>query len=671
MEEQKVNRKVVAGVAALLIVLIAQVLLSVHKESLSWDEGDHIFAGYMSLKHGDYGLNPEHPPLVKKLATLPLLPLSLLEPKDQHRYFKLEAYFDGRDMIFGSPGYNPDDIIFRVRVAASLLTLVLGLLVFLAANEMFGTRAGFLALTLIAFEPTVLAHGAYVTTDIGISCFIFATIYSFYRYVKQPSLLRLLVFGLALGLALATKHSAILLFPMLVFLCIYELVARNANQNSESFRKLALRLAGASCAATVIGLVILWAFYGFRYSARPAGMTIGGSPLLEFAHALKPLEEKVIVIMARLHFLPESYLYGLTDVRAMANFMPSYILGKVYAHGVWFYFPVAFVIKSTLGVLGFFVLSCTALLTRKLPWSREICYLTIPPAFYLLVAMTSSLNIGIRHLLPIYVFLAVLAAGASLKLIQSRRTWGYVVAVLLVLHIASSLRNYPVYMSYANELVGGPSATYKYLSDSNTDWGQQLKSVKKYLDQRGTKECWFAYFVATAIRPSDYGIPCKLLPTADTGWFGADLDVPPTIHGPVLLSAGSMSGFELGSSVLNPYTQFEKMEPTTSIEHGILVFDGTFQVPHASAMCHAQRSSTLREANKLPEALAEAQTAVSIDPDALQSQMALGEAMAAVKQTEPAKEAFQKALLIAQTMEPSAQMAWLPRIQHKIDELQK
>jgi tetratricopeptide (TPR) repeat protein len=317
------------------------------------------------------------------------------------------------------------------------------------------------------------------------------------------------------------------------------------------------------------------------------------------------------------------------------------------------------------------ILSCVALLTRKLQWSREAFYLTIPPAFYLLVAMTSSLNIGIRHMLPIYVFLAVLAAGASLRLIQSSRQWGYVVAVLLVLHIASSLKNYPDYIAYANEAVGGPSATYKYLSDSNTDWGQQLKSVKKYLDRRGVKECWFAYFVATAIRPSDYGIPCKILPTAETGWFGADLDVPPTIHGPVLLSAGSMSGFELGSSVLNPYTQFEKMQPTAAIEHGVLVFDGTFQVPLASAMCHAHRSSTLREAKKLPEALAEAQTAVSIDPDALQAQMALGEALAANKQTEAAREAFQKALLIAQTMEPSAQMVWLPRIQHIINNLQK
>lgn len=670
MELGKSSRKMAtAGVVVLLLILLAELAFTVRQQSLSWDEGDHIFAGVMSWKTGDYGLNPEHPPLVKLLATLPILHLPLNIPPLQNRYFKLEAYFDGRDMIYGSgPEASPDKIIFRVRMAAALITLTLALLIFVATREMFGMGAAFLAMTLAVFEPNIIAHGAYLTTDIAISCFLFATVYAFYRYVKQPSTGRLLVVGLAAGLALGAKHSGILLFPILVLLCLYELIATGSDAMAEKRGKQALRFALVLTAITVVSLTILWAFYGFRYSARPAGLQLG-SGLDSFAHHLRPLEGTAIMTMAHLHLLPESYLYGLTDVRAMANFMPSYIFGKVYAHGVWFYFPIAFLIKSTLAVLAFTLLTIFALISGRMRWSREVFYLTIPPIFYIIITLTSHLNIGIRHLLPVYVFLMVLSAGAAFKLIEGNRRWGYVTAILLFLHIFASVRSYPTYIAYANELWGGPSSTYKYLTDSNTDWGQQLKGVKKYVDQNGIKNCWFAYFVATAIEPSSYGIPCKLLPTADTGWFGAELEVPPAITGPVFLSAGSMSGYELGSSVLNPYTQFENRKPDAVIEHGVFVFNGTFQVPRASAMAHAQRSSKYLSEKNLKAALAEAQAAVSVDPDFLGGQMALAEALIASQQKDQAKSAYQKALAIARTMEPSAQEAWIPRIQKAISDL--
>jgi len=171
----------IAGVILLLLVLEGQLLYSVRQESLTWDEGDHIFAGYMSLKHRDFGLNPEHPPLVKMVAAVPLQSMHLREPQLQNRYFKAEAYLSGRDLIFQN---DFDTIIFRARTAASIFALMTALLAFLAAREMFGTGAGFLALLLIVFEPNFLAHGALVTTDTGAACGLLASIYAFYRYVK-------------------------------------------------------------------------------------------------------------------------------------------------------------------------------------------------------------------------------------------------------------------------------------------------------------------------------------------------------------------------------------------------------------------------------------------------------------------------------------------------------
>jgi hypothetical protein len=659
----------VAGVALLLGVLMLQLALSVRLESLSWDEGDHIFAGYMSWKRADFGLNPEHPPLVKMVATVPLLSMPLKVPELQNRYFKSEAYFDGRDLIYGN---DAGTIVFRVRMAAMIFTVLLALIAFLTAREMFGRGAAFIALTLVVFEPNLLAHGAMVTTDAGLACFLLGTIYAFYRYLKAPSLWRMAVTGLAGGLAAATKHSAILLLPMLALLALTEVLRRRHRPEADSAPvpetrgRQALRLAAAIVGVAAIAIVILWGVYGFRYAARPDGLHIN-PPLAETVRGLSPIEARGILTLARWRLLPESYLYGLTDVRAVANFMPSYIFGKVYEHGVWFYFPVAFAVKSTLALLLLSALAVVAIARGRLNRWREVLFLTIPPLIYMLVSMGSHLNIGARHILLVFIFASVLAAGAAWSFIRADRRWIYPLGALLLFHAVSSLGAFPTsYMAYSNELWGGPSATYKYLTDSNTDWGQQLIGTKKYLDGRGVKNCWFAYFVDPAIRPASYGIPCRPLPTPDTNWFGEQIDTPPTIEGPVLISASDLTGYELGSNVLNPYRDFQNLRPTAVIEHGVFVFDGTFNVPLASALGHVRRSQALLGRQQFDQALEEARTAAALAPDAMQPQMTLGAVLTAMHRDAEARPVYRKALAIARTMEPSAQESWIPSIQQRL-----
>ena len=662
MNNQPRRSIVVAGVCLLLLIFGLQIATTVHQESLTWDEGDHIFAGYMSWKTHDFGFNPEHPPLMKLLGTLPLLGLQMHVPPDQHRYFKAEAYLDGRDMLFADGPDHAKMMTFRVRMATGILSIVLGLLAFLAANEMFGVGAGFIALILLVFEPNVLAHGAFVTTDIGVSCFFFASIYAFYRYCKAPSIGRLLVAGLATGLALATKHSAVLLLPMLVSLVACEVIFRFRD---EPRVKRALQLAGALAAIGAVALVVLWAFYGFRYNARPGNLRLDPS-LVDYVKPLAPNEARSILQLAKLHILPESYLYGLADVRSMANGMPSYFFGKVYAHGIWYYFPTVLLIKSTIGFLALVFLAFAAIIAGRFRRWREILFLLVPAGLYLFVAMTSHLNIGARHILPVWVFLCVFAAGGAWAWTASSRRWRYIVGVLLFLHVASSVLVYPNYMAYANELWGGPSKTYKYLTDSNTDWAQQLLAVKKYTDEHGIKDCWFAYFADPELRTQDYGIPCKPLPTPDSWFADVQHPVPATITGPVLISAGTLTGFELGSSVLNPYREFEKLKPVTSIQDGVLVFEGTFHVPLASALSYVQESNALREKKDFTGALAQAQQAVAIAPDAVQTQVVLGDALVATGQKNEARVAYSRAMELVKTMEPGAREEWIARMDKKI-----
>ncbi|HEX6625259.1 MAG TPA: glycosyltransferase family 39 protein, partial [Pyrinomonadaceae bacterium] len=260
-----------------MLILGLQLALSVRRESQTWDEGNHIYAGYMSWRRADFGLNPEHPPLVKLLATAPLLPLPLKAPEPQDRYFKEAAFLGGKDFLYRN---DADMILFRTRMAAATLTLLLALLVFVATREMFGTGAAFIALALLAFEPNLLAHGALVTTDAGISCFMLATIYAFYRFAKAPSVWRVALVGVSAGLALAVKHTGIFVFPMLFVLAVCEVLRHrraakgDGTTATKESGKQALKFAAALAAIVVIAVAVLWSFYGFRYRARPDGLQL-------------------------------------------------------------------------------------------------------------------------------------------------------------------------------------------------------------------------------------------------------------------------------------------------------------------------------------------------------------------------------------------------------------
>jgi hypothetical protein len=276
------------------------------------------------------------------------------------------------------------------------------------------------------------------------------------------------------------------------------------------------------------------------------------------------------------------------------------------------------------------------------------------------------MNIGVRHILPLYVFLSVLIGGAAWALIRQNPRWAYAVLALLLLHAVSSLRTFPSYMAYSNELWGGSSNTYKYVTDSNVDWGQQLKSTKQYLDQRGVKDCWFVYFAEGVAEPSYYGIPCKPLPTITTLWLNEPIDVPAEIEGPVLISASNLSGFEFGPGSLNPYERFKQLAPTARIDHGVFVFDGHFEIPLASALSHVQKSQNLLTAKQVEQALAEVQAAVALAPDAVQPQIMLGDVLMAMGQPEEARAAYEKALMLAKTVEPEFQVRSIPSIEQKL-----
>lgn len=653
-----------AGVAALLATLALELTLSIRRETQTWDEACHIFAGYSYWTRGDFGMNPEHPPLVKLLASIPLLPSPLNVPPHDKVFSKEEDFTSAEQFVYSN---HADQILFRARLAAASLTFLLALLLFAAARELFGTRTAFVALILLVFEPNILAHGALVTTDMGVTCFLFATVYAFYRYVKVPSRKRWGVLALAAGLSLAAKHSGILVFPILIALAVADLLItrKSLATATEYTAQRGFRLVRALFLAGVAAVVLLWASYGFRFYPQP-GLD-ADQRLISYASRLNhPFQEKLITSFSRWHLLPQSYLYGLADVEITAGFSHTYLFGKVYPHGQWFYFPAAFLIKTSLSLIIFLLLLPVATVARGARYRRELWFLMLPPVVYLAVAMSSGLNIGVRHILPLYPFLMILAGWTAAELVRYRRRWRYGVACVLAFGAVSSIRSFPVYLSYANELWGGPANTYRYLADSNVDWGQQLHAVKKYLDSRHVQNCWFAYFADVVADPRYYGIPCNRLTTIASVWLQPSIDVPPSIDGPVLISASVLSGYEFGPGPLNPYDQFLRLTPTAIIEHGVFVFDGHFDIPLASALNHITQAQLLAQAGNPDQGLQEAQSAVRLAPGSVQAQAELGHILEKLNRKDEARQAFQTALILSNSIRPEFQRGWVPGLRQAL-----
>jgi 4-amino-4-deoxy-L-arabinose transferase-like glycosyltransferase len=649
-------------VAALLLVFAIQLALTSHANTITWDEPDHIYSGYRSWQ-GDFGLNPEHPPLVKFVATLPLRFLHLNVPELQGRPYRLEAVLGGRDFIFHN---DADKLVFRAQMAASIFTLLLLVIAFFTAQEMFGTTAGFVALGLLVFDPTLLAHGAVVTTDAAQACFLLASIYAFYRYVKAPSVGRLVLTGLAVGLALASKHSAVLVIPMLVILAIVELFVEPRPLDRKPqlpTGKQALRYAAALIAICVIAVAILWAAYGFRYSARESGLQLNPPMQAQLARVPSPVQAKVLGEFAKLHLLPESYIYGFAHVLFSAKSFNSYVFGKAYPHAVWFYFPVAMLVKSSLTFLILLAISIWVIASGRLEKKLELLFLLIPPLIYMAASMKGGMNIGIRHILPVYIFLAIVIAGATSVLIKSSRRWTYAVVLLLIFQAISVTRAYPSYIGYANEAFGGPENVWRFLSDSSADWAQQLHAVKRYTDEHNIHQCWFVYFGTGVIDYNYYNIPCKLLPTVESIWLGTLSDATPAIDGPVFISAVDLTGFEFGPPPLNPYEQFKTLKPAGVIDSSVFMYEGHFEIPLAAALAHAQRADVFLAEKKLPEALQEAQLANALAPDSARVNATMGRVLDAFGRREEARRYYAAALRQALTTQPEFQRSLVAPLQ--------
>ncbi len=504
------------AIAVLLLVLAAAQISSVVQESQSYDESVHLAAGYSYWKTGDFRLNPEHPPLAKLLTSLPLL-FSDLVPVTSYPEWQKPAgmgEFDLGTSFLYRNRLPADTLLLRGRLVTIALTLCLGLAITLWTRSRFGAPAAILALAFFCLDPNVIAHGRYVTTDMIAALTIFLSCISWARYLETDRPRDLVLAGLLFGLALVSKFSTVFLLPLHILLfLIYK-----RNWRSPWF---VLSIA----TLMVFGAVVILAVYGPETKAMlmkaPASTDAGATallrkqPLQEVADARTTIGSLLSWSARKLRLPAHSYLVGLNSVSSHnIDGQESYLLGQYSQFGWWYYFPIVFLVKTPLAVLLALVIGLPLALVafRKPAGPIPLGWLVvaITPVFYFLLSMQSQLNLGVRHILPIYPFLYI-ALAAVLCSVQWR--WFLVPAVMAVL-LVENATIYPHYLAFFNIASGGPANGPAILLDSNIDWGQDIKKLKIFMDQTPGQKFCIEYFGSADLRY--YKLPDPYIPkTAD------------------------------------------------------------------------------------------------------------------------------------------------------------
>jgi Dolichyl-phosphate-mannose-protein mannosyltransferase len=465
------TKPAVLGGLFFLLVFVAQGIFFIRANSQTIDEAAHLGAGYSYLATRDFRLDPEHPSFIKVLQALPLFLVYRLpfNPNPQ-QWRDADSYRIGHDFLYKS--IIPAD---QMLAWSRLLNLFLGaLLVALIgwwAYRLWGSLAAMLAAALACFEPNLVAHSSLVTTDIGVTLFIFLTVFLLWEYVNSPSWSRLVATGICTGMAAVSKFSGLLLIPIVITVLLF--IGRD--------RPVLLPLKEIPK----------------RYRNK----------LFESAAALL-----VIFVFAFLTIPPVYFFDGfatwLSGLQLLLNIMeegrPAFFLGTYSQEGWWNYFLMVFLIKTPIFTIAL-VIACLALYKAgsALRW-REAVFLLAPVILFFAVTTQSKLAIGVRHILPVYPFLFVLAS--RLATVQFRPRWlaPLLVGAPVVFTGISSVRTAPHQLAYFNEIVGGPDRGYYYLGDSNLDWGQDLKGLKTYTEKEKLPIIYLSYFGTAP--PDYYGI---------------------------------------------------------------------------------------------------------------------------------------------------------------------
>jgi hypothetical protein len=465
-------------------------------------------------------LNPEHPPLLKDLASLPLLFLKLNFPSSHPSWVQKEPpawwhQFDFAGEFLYRAGNNPDKILFWSRLVMILLSVFFGWFLFFWSRRLFGDAAALLSLFFFSFSPTILAHGRLVTTDVGAAFGAAFATFFWLKFLENPMRKNIILAGLSFGIAMLVKFSLILLLPFFAILTFVWAIL----EKKESILKNIFRYLKYASVAGFIGLIFvilpvyLWHVWNYPMDQQIRDTrfllenSIIPAPLASFAVWLA----KIPVLRA----LGEYFLGLMLVINRGATGHTTYFLGEISAEGFRAYFPVVYLIKEPLPfhIVTLLAIASAMLAARKYFGGRNaslkvkvnewiggnfaVFAMLVFIGIYSMASITSKLNIGVRHLLPIFPFVILLtSAGVSRLLLKEPflKIKYLLLGILLIWQAVSVLKVYPHFLAYFNEIASGPGGGYRWVVDSNLDWGQDLKRLKNWMDENAIEKIYLDYF---------------------------------------------------------------------------------------------------------------------------------------------------------------------------------
>jgi hypothetical protein len=559
--------------ATLIVFAVAFGALQVFayaQKSATIDEPIHLATGYAALAARDYRVETTHPPFMRMWAALPLvfmrdvhLDTSVIDRTEPAAWHSGAAFDFSTKFLYVDN--DADRLLNAARFMIVICGILLGILVFFWTYEWLGFTSAVWGLVFYTLSPNLAAHTSLVTTDVGITCFIFGTIYFLWRTSRRLSPFNLTGLSIFFALAIVTKFSGLILGPMV--LALLTVAARQ--------RTAITPLAAAAIVAllAVASLAAVWAIHGFRYAPSESVSWQLHMEHLPLAHTV-PAFASVTAFIDRHHLLPNAFTEGfLIFAQSMLPPNHAFLAGEYSDEGWWYYFPVVFLIKTPISLIALAAIGVFVLVRRRLElgWKNE-AFIVVPVVIYLIVSAANTFHVGVRHLLPVYPFILLIGTAGAMMLVR-RRAGRLALAGLMAFWVAEVADVYPHTLTFFNRFVGGPGNGYKYLADSNIDWGQGLKQLKIWMDRESVPHIGLAYY-GTA-DPAYYGIDYTQLPAATPG-----LNLPsiarmwtkPRLPGHVAVGATVLTGVFLDPEWQLFYRGLHGTRPVAVIGNSIFVY---------------------------------------------------------------------------------------------------
>ena len=561
----------------MLAIMFALMFGSSINDSAIFDEVAHIGAGFTYLKYQDGRLNPEHPPLLKSLAALPLVFLNLKFDQGQ-QFWTIENVNDrqwlaGNHLLYEA-GNDADQILFWSRLPMILLTILFGWILFWWVKRRYGARVGLLTLFFFSVSPTFLAHGRYVTTDVGAAFGFFLGIIFFLKFLERWDLKSAIWLGIVLGFALLLKFSLVLLLPVYLILGVFRIfLGRRKDNPSPQPTPLGgvgnwvgfLSLLGTLAFSSLIALAIVCIAYISQIWNYPHDQQIKDSRYILAGYQYQSLAKLDFWLTEHKLTRPLGlYSQGFLMVaRRTAGGNTAYFMGEVSSKGWWSYFPTLAITKEQ---LGFYILAAVAIFwaikKRAKPDFVSLSAIVFI-IFYWISSILNPLNIGVRHVLPTFPFLYFLVAKELSEIKLNLLT-----VVIMLWMIVEIILAFPYYLSYYNALGGGLQNGYKIATDSNHDWGQDLKRLRDYVEKSNISKINLDYFGG--------GSPKYYLGEKYEGWWSSRGAPPAGSY--FAVSLNSLTGNQakpIGDVQIKPEDTYSWLKNKTPIARGgisILIF---------------------------------------------------------------------------------------------------